>query len=156
MSIGRLHSLYMLSISTNYTGQCFASFSNPGDSSLANEHLVDILEAAIWSLVETNVGFFCACVPTLKPLLVKLSPNLIAEKVHLPKRRRGNGYTARILAPEIALSSRLQSHRAYAQFDVEGQMTQVVEPGRVKVTTLVVQDVETDIETSEGSAKSWE
>jgi hypothetical protein len=113
----------------------------------------DILEAAIWSLVETNVGFFCACVPTLKPLLVKLSPNLIAEKVHLPTRRRGNGYTARMLGPEIALSSRLQSHRAYAQFDVEGQLTQVVKPGKVKVTTLVVQDVETDIEDSEGSAK---
>jgi hypothetical protein len=114
---------------------------------------VDILEAAIWSLVETNVGFFCACVPTLKPLLDKLSPNLIAEKVHLPRRRRGNGYTARMLGPEIALSSRLQSHRAYTQFDVEGQLTQVVEPRKVKVTTRVFQDVETDIEDSEGSAK---
>ncbi len=118
-SILRLRSLYLLSISTDLT--------------------YDNLDAAIWSCVEVNVGLLCACVPTLKPLISGLIPRLFSEHNSLSKRsapRAAGGYAGGgYSGGDIALSSKAQGHRAYAQFDHEAQ-DNVPENGKVKVTVI--------------------
>jgi hypothetical protein len=34
----------------------------------------------MWSAIEVNVGIICACIPTLKPLISHLSPQLLLGK----------------------------------------------------------------------------
>ncbi|KAI9797392.1 MAG: hypothetical protein M1825_006007 [Sarcosagium campestre] len=34
----------------------------------------------MWTAVEVNVGIICACVPTLKPLIIKLLPGIISDR----------------------------------------------------------------------------
>lgn len=58
-SVLRLRSLYVASVSTDLT------YDNVG--------------AATWSAVELNVGIICACLPMMKPLLVRLFPRLLAS-----------------------------------------------------------------------------
>lgn len=42
----------------------------------------------MWSAVEVNVGMTCACIPTLKPLVVRLLPAMLYD----PDGSRSNGY----------------------------------------------------------------
>ncbi len=95
----------------------------------------DILEAAIWSCVETNVGFVCACIPTLKPLITKILPHLLFEIN--PVVKETPGFVEHMKG--IHGNGKMPSHRAYAQFDIEGQV-QEFEPGKVRVTTNIVQE----------------
>ncbi len=71
----------------------------------------DVLEAAIWSLAETNVGFICACVPTLKPLISALLPHVLSEKhvreisptVGLPGSWPRNSHSRQLQTPEAGI-----------------------------------------------------
>lgn len=133
-SILRLNALYALSVSTDYVCKC-----NHNELFL---HVImktnilitdDVLEAAIWSLAETNVGFICACVPTLKPLISALLPHLMSEKhvreisptVQLPCSSPRNSHSRQLQSPDgaigVALSrttlsvSSMHGKRAYQQ-----------------------------------------
>ncbi|PTB57382.1 hypothetical protein M431DRAFT_78619 [Trichoderma harzianum CBS 226.95] len=46
--------------------------------------------ALMWSAVEVNVGTTCACIPTLKPLVLRLLPSMLYN----PKNKNGNGTRA--------------------------------------------------------------
>jgi hypothetical protein len=59
VSILRLHSLYIVSISE--------------DTTWANT------EAAIWSSIEVNTGIVCASLPTVKPLISRIFPRLLSS-----------------------------------------------------------------------------
>ncbi|KUJ15944.1 MFS general substrate transporter [Mollisia scopiformis] len=37
--------------------------------------------ALMWSAVEVNVGIICACIPTLKPLIKRILPSLITDRI---------------------------------------------------------------------------
>lgn len=37
--------------------------------------------ALMWSAVEVNVGMICACIPTLKPLIMRILPAIITDRV---------------------------------------------------------------------------
>ncbi|KAF4462074.1 integral membrane PTH11 [Fusarium albosuccineum] len=41
----------------------------------------EFLEAARWSVIETNVGIMCACMPSLRLLLARMSPKLFGSTV---------------------------------------------------------------------------
>jgi hypothetical protein len=91
----------------------------------------DILEAAIWSCVETNVGFVCPCIPTLKLLIKQALPQRLFERN--PTIKETPGFIEHVKG--VHGHGRIPSHRAYAQFDVESQA-----PGKVRVTTNIVQE----------------
>ncbi|KAH8650979.1 hypothetical protein BGZ60DRAFT_334095, partial [Tricladium varicosporioides] len=59
ISVLRLRSIYVISVSTD------ATWDNVG--------------AATWSTVEVNVGIICACLPTLKPLILWIFPRLFTN-----------------------------------------------------------------------------
>lgn len=48
----------------------------------------DNVDAAIWSFLELSIGVTVSCLPTLRPLLVKITPNLFASIT--PRRSGGN------------------------------------------------------------------
>ncbi|KFZ18480.1 hypothetical protein V501_01188, partial [Pseudogymnoascus sp. VKM F-4519 (FW-2642)] len=62
MSILRLHSLYVISVSKD------VSWDNVG--------------ASTWSMVELNTGITCACLPMLKSLIARLFPRLLGSSRH--------------------------------------------------------------------------
>lgn len=66
MSILRLHSLYVVSVSTD------VSWDNVG--------------AATWSMVELNTGITCACLPMLKSFITRFSPRLLGSSRHASTR----------------------------------------------------------------------
>lgn len=72
-SILRLRSLYIASISKDLT------YDNVG--------------AATWSAVELNVAIICACLPMMKPLLVRMFPRLLSSST--PMSRPENAYYGR-------------------------------------------------------------
>ncbi|KAL4870206.1 hypothetical protein BDV12DRAFT_166386 [Aspergillus spectabilis] len=68
----------------------------------------DNIGAATWSAIECNVGIICACLPTLRPLVSRIIPQLLpsltASRHHLNHLRksscsRGNGYVHGIHPP---------------------------------------------------------
>ncbi|KAF4504012.1 hypothetical protein G6O67_008634 [Ophiocordyceps sinensis] len=54
----------------------------------------------MWSAVEVNIGMACACVPTLKPLILKLLPSMLYD----PDGTRTLGESKAPMDSEIALS----------------------------------------------------
>ena len=40
----------------------------------------------MWSAIEVNVGIICACIPTLKPLVLRISPHLLLGKRDLTEK----------------------------------------------------------------------
>ncbi|KUJ11052.1 PTH11-like integral membrane protein [Mollisia scopiformis] len=58
ISVLRLHSLYVVSISHDITR--------------------DNADASLWSNIEANVGIICASLPTIKPLVSRLFPHLLS------------------------------------------------------------------------------
>ncbi|PGH07547.1 hypothetical protein AJ79_06217 [Helicocarpus griseus UAMH5409] len=52
---------------------------------------------AYWSSIELNMGVICACLPTLKPLIVKISPRLLGTE-----RPSVSGYTGRSVDSRFA------------------------------------------------------
>jgi len=69
-SILRLHSLYIISVSTDI------SWENP--------------EVATWSCVELNIGIICASLPTLRALVSRLFPTIMPTKRPMRKYRFGS------------------------------------------------------------------
>jgi len=125
-SILRLRSLYVLSISTNITH--------------------DNLEIAIWSVAELNVVLCCACAPTLKPLINEILPRLLAKAPSaLSKNVRSTACDLNQLSSDGNAAQHYQSTKSYAKFDKDPEI-QVPEAGKVRVTTAVVQEVNTDEE----------
>ncbi|KAL1959711.1 hypothetical protein VTO42DRAFT_1297 [Malbranchea cinnamomea] len=59
MSILRLHALYVISESTDWTK--------------------DNVGAAMWSMIELNTGIMCACLPILKPLITRFFPKALGS-----------------------------------------------------------------------------
>ncbi|KAJ2903548.1 MFS general substrate transporter [Zalerion maritima] len=50
----------------------------------------------MWSAIEVNVGMTCACIPTLKPLIMKLLPDMLID----PSRMRSANTTRASFVPE--------------------------------------------------------
>ena len=56
----------------------------------------------MWTAVEVNMGIICACIPTLKPLIVRILPRMIHDTEHISTKP--NGPTVAIQNPDINLS----------------------------------------------------
>ena len=102
----------------------------------------DNLDIAIWSCVEVNVGICCACIPTLKPLIVAISPRLLLNT--RSNTARSNAYGMNPLSSDVALTNS-QTNQTSAQFDKDCEI-QLPRPGEVKVTSVVKQDVSRKLE----------
>lgn len=72
-SILRLYSLYVVTHSDDITW--------------------DNANTAIWSAVEVNVGVICACLPTLKPLFIRVFPSLMTTITHTSNDSPNGTYT---------------------------------------------------------------
>ncbi|CAG8959700.1 hypothetical protein HYFRA_00001606 [Hymenoscyphus fraxineus] len=46
--------------------------------------------ALLWSAVEVNVGIICACIPTLKPLVKRILPNILRDSNHTVATKAGS------------------------------------------------------------------
>jgi hypothetical protein len=106
----------------------------------------DNLEIAIWSVVEVNVGICCACGPTLKPLVNAVIPQLLSKTPSKTSRRvRRTAYGMNPLGSDVNAAKYSQSTKSFAKFDKNSEI-QVPEAGKVRVTTAVRQEVDTDEE----------
>ena len=60
----------------------------------------------MWSSIEVNVGIICACIPTLRPLVARLTPRLIRDTSSpqssrpSPKVAQGDGWGQALYGPE--------------------------------------------------------
>lgn len=84
------------------------------------------MDVALWSTVEINVGIICACLPSLRSLVVRAFPNLNvwatdADSRHdFTERNLGFGTTSRSVAekhPKFPMPTRpgaIAMHRTYA------------------------------------------
>jgi len=61
----------------------------------------------MWSAVEVNVGITCACIPTLKPLVIKILPAMIKD----PDGTRTDAYEAEKMGRHASMQS---THRSIA------------------------------------------
>ena len=98
----------------------------------------DNLDIAIWSCVEVNVGICCACIPTLKPLIVRILPRLLTANAS--SRMRHTPYGMNQLDSAVVLAQQSQSHQTYALFDKNSDV-EIPNIGTVRVTTDIKQDV---------------
>ena len=108
-SILRLKSLYTASVSKDLT------WDNVG--------------AASWSAVELNVAIICACLPMLKPLLVRMFPHLLGSTGRQNSsgaRAYGYGYADRAsrfnggLGPGFGNTSTIKSTAGVEPWDFNG------------------------------------
>lgn len=89
--------------------------------------------ALMWSAVEVNIGIICACIPTLKPLIKKLIPSMIAdrtrnnstatEKTSLSSQNaqpNGGSHTAEVSSPTQLLPQ--SPAPIHVEHDQENQM----------------------------------
>lgn len=107
ISIVRLHSL----------------ITHPWDDSNATWVKMDV---ALWSTVEINVGIICACLPSLRSLLVRAFPSIHVwatdpgSRHDFTERNLGFGTTSRSIAekhPDFPMPTRpgaIALHRTYA------------------------------------------
>ena len=77
--------------------------------------------AAVWSVIESNVGIVCASLPTFKPLLERLFPGLMGHSRNGSKSpgdsdaRRRQSQIRHLTLEEIALSEHdHREHQAWA------------------------------------------
>ncbi len=106
----------------------------------------DNLEIAIWSVVEVNVGICCACGPTLKPLINAIVPQLLSKAPSKTSRRlRRTAYGVNQLSSGVNAAKNSQGTKSFAKFDKYSEI-QLPETGKVRVTTAVRQEVDTDEE----------
>jgi hypothetical protein len=80
-----------------------------------------------------NVGFVCACIPTLKPLIGVALPHLLFERNPTAKETQGFKEETK----GVHGHGRILTRRAYAQFNIEGRV-QDFEPGMARVATNIV------------------
>jgi len=125
-SILRLHSLYVVSRATDIT------WYNVG--------------AATWSAVEVNVGIICACLPTLRPLIGRIFPSILASSHVIshtggPSVRRttiGNKGTVR-----SNVSGTYNNFGEYKMGNIDLEMANKAQEGKdIRVTTTFAQEVE--------------
>jgi hypothetical protein len=96
--------------------------------------------------VEVNVGICCACGPTLKPLINAVIPQLLSKGPSKASQRpRRATYGINLPSLEVNSAKKSQSTMSFAKFDKYSEI-QIPEPGKVRVTTAVRQEVDTDEE----------
>ncbi|OBT41709.1 hypothetical protein VE00_07821 [Pseudogymnoascus sp. WSF 3629] len=133
MSVLRLHSLYIISISTD------VSWDNVG--------------ASTWSMVELNTGITCACLPMLKSLIVRFFPRILGSSRHTSgdaepvgaysrQRSKNNGDNSFCMTDRV--SNKIRGFGAGGEKRLEGygndiQVTTVVEVSRQGERYLGVQ-----------------
>jgi hypothetical protein len=106
----------------------------------------DNLEIAIWSVVEVNVGICCACGPTLKPLINAFVPQLLSKgRSKISKRARRTAYGINLPSFDVNVAKNSQPTESFAKFDKYSEI-QIPEAGKVRVTTAIRQEVDTDEE----------
>jgi len=118
VSVLRLHSLYVLSVSTDVTW--------------------DNGPAAYWSSVELNVGIICACMPTMKAFLTRFFPKLMGNS----SGRNGQPSSLRHTGTTTA-GGRLGTFRAGSQgFEMQKGWsdTAALDPNKIQVITLIEQE----------------
>jgi hypothetical protein len=75
---------------------------------------------AYLSTIETSLGIICACVPTLRPLVKKISPALVESS---NKAASGYGNTTRMDTPRPSKQKSAQGSGIYIQKEVEFHST---------------------------------
>ncbi|KAF4342388.1 L-fucose permease [Fusarium beomiforme] len=103
----------------------------------------------MWSAVEVNVGMMCACVPTLKPLVLKLLPSMLYDpdgtRASTPKGPHDSdtpstGHRASIQQPPPIAQTGAQPLNANAPMSaMEFLTTPFDEPGQTRPTQRVYQ-----------------
>ncbi|KAL4801581.1 hypothetical protein BDV18DRAFT_148918 [Aspergillus unguis] len=88
----------------------------------------DNVAAAAWSAVECNVGIICACLPTLRPLVARIIPQLLSLKSDR-HARRGNSRSN----TKYKSKSKSDIHPASSYWDL---------PGGVGVSTTITTHVD--------------
>ncbi len=94
--------------------------------------------------MEVNVGICCACGPTLKPLINAVVPRLLSKGHSKTSRARRTTYGINLPSLDANAAKKSQS-TSFAKFDKYSEI-QIPEPGKVRVTTAVRQEVDTDEE----------
>ncbi|KJZ69542.1 hypothetical protein HIM_11067 [Hirsutella minnesotensis 3608] len=75
--IGVVRIYYLQHVVSERSGQTWTGFVILSDGKVVIPR--DASFSLMWSVVEVNVGITCACVPTIKPLIRKFSPNLLKD-----------------------------------------------------------------------------
>lgn len=132
-SILRLHSLYVAVHATDVTWQ------NIG--------------VGEWSAVEVNVGIVCACLPTLRPVLGRIFPSILASS-HVVSHTGGPSARRNTIHTKGTVKSNVTgTHKGFEEFRL-GDMDTERADGRghgqgddnnaknIKVTTTFAQEVE--------------
>ncbi|PVH68237.1 putative integral membrane protein [Cadophora sp. DSE1049] len=136
VSVLRLHSLYIVSVSTDITW--------------------DNTQAAVWSIIEVTVGIICASMPAMKPVISRLFPRLLSSnRSHQPTMlSQGRSYNFRSAFNHTAvrLTEVDLEHQTVTRVEVEldGNTARERDGGRVVeddgreifITTSITQDVE--------------
>lgn len=95
--------------------------------------------------MEVNVGICCACGPTLKPLINAVVPRLLSKgPSKTSQRARSTSYGINLPCLDVNSAKKSQS-TSFAKFDKYSEI-QIPEAGKVRVTTAVRQEVDTDEE----------
>ena len=95
--------------------------------------LGDYLEAALWSVIEVNVGIICACLPSIRLGLVHLFPTLLGSTNRsIPKPSLGGRGEGTILKSNtIAVQTNFRvSHARKPQDSDQGSFVQLVDIDR--------------------------
>ena len=96
--------------------------------------------------MEVNVGIICACGPTLKPLINAVVPRLLSKgPSKTSQRARRTTYGINLPSLDANSAKKSQSTMSFAKFDKYSEI-QIPEAGKVRVTTAVRQEVDTDEE----------
>lgn len=80
----------------------------------------------MWSAIEVNVGIMCACVPALKPLVVRFLPSFVRDTAENTPEKRGSFAT--MASQDMAQVQRIPSLPAQRLGEVSGP-TEVVDEG---------------------------
>ena len=110
------------------------------------------------SAVETNVAIICACLPTLRPLVVKIFPSLLTTSQNLSRPRGGTGTKRDMFAPKnTTVRSNVSGNHGFDEIKM-GSLGADLEQGplhrtlvsqdKIQVTTSFAQEVERTSETS--------
>jgi hypothetical protein len=81
--------------------------------------------ALLWSAVEVNVGIACACIPTLKPLIIRILPSMLIDP-------HGSARHGSDMADKLNTAQSSQGHQAsehdFARTTPEGGQDEVYAP----------------------------
>jgi hypothetical protein len=102
-------------------------------------------DVALWSTIEVNVGIICACMPSVRSLLVRIFPRMSVlgsdprSRIDITERNLGFGTTSRTMAernPGVLLPTRPNAIALHTSYAVEYEQRDSEEDERKLMTDL--------------------